>query len=271
MGGFLSKIKATGNGASAAAVVSAQIAANPDPVEVEIDKIQFDPQRFLFRQRIVTSQVEKLTGMINSGIVLDAVDVFLIDGVMWLNHGHHRYQAHKAAGKTTIQAVIRQGTIMDALEFAWRANDRHGTQLTEEDNLIKVASILKHKPATSDTEIAGIIGSSVTFASDARKKLTTSGAVQKPTDEHGNEIRMATRKGKDGKVTTYQIKVGGIGAKAKPAQIKATTPINGAGFHSPDDGKITKTIRLTYKEWDDLRGLLAGSEIGRVVMGQIGE
>lgn len=270
MGGFLSKIKAN-NGASAAAVVSAQIAANPDPVEVEIDKIQFDPQRFLFRQRIVTSQVEKLTGMINSGIVLDAVDVFLIDGVMWLNHGHHRYQAHKAAGKTTIQAVIRQGTIMDALEFAWRANDRHGTQLTEEDNLIKVASILKHKPATSDTEIAGIIGSSVSFASDARKKLTTSGAVQKPTDEHGNEIRMATRKGKDGKVTTYQIKVGGIGAKAKPAQIKATTPINGAGFHSPDDGKITKTIRLTYKEWDDLRGLLAGSEIGRVVMGQIGE
>jgi hypothetical protein len=141
--------------------------------------------------------------------------------------------------------------------------------LTDADNVLKVASILQHKPAMSDTEIAKLISTSVSFVGDARKQLESKGATQKPVDADGNEIRMATRKGKDGKVTTYQIKVGGIGAKSKPAPIKAATPSTN-GHNAPGDGKIAKTIRLTVKEWDDLRGLLAGSEIGRVVIEQIG-
>lgn len=240
------------------------------PQDVLLSKINRDPGKFLFRQRIVESQVSDLRKILHDGLELKPVDLFQVEGLLWLVHGHHRDRAHQDEGRASIKAVIHQGTMMDALEFAWRANGEHGEKLSDEDNLLKVASILKHKPTTSDTEIAKIISKSVSFVGDARKQLESNGATQKPVDADGNEIRMATRKGKDGKVTTYQIKVGGIGAKSKPAPINAATPSTN-GYHATGDGKITKTIRLTVKEWDDLRGLLAGSEIGRVVLGQIGE
>lgn len=265
MGGFLSKIKATGNGASAAAVVSAQIAANPDPVDVTLSEIQRDPGRFLMRQRVVRKQVDKLKVFLQEGKPLDPVDVFRIDGVLWLVHGHHRYEAHAELGLPAISCVIREGTLLDAMEFAWPANGSHGEALTDDDNRIKIASVLKFYPTISNTELAKKINCSVTFVGDERKRLEGSGAIQKPIDADGNEIRMVTRGGK-----TYAQKVGGIGKnKPQPTPIKTVAPSTN-GHHVPGDGKIAKTIRLTAKEWDDLRGLLAGSEIGRVVMEQIG-
>lgn len=270
MGGFLSKMNNRTNGASAVAVVAAQIAANPDPVDVALSEISRDPGKFLFRQKIVEGQVAKLQKILEDGLELDPVDLFRIDGTLWLVHGHHREQAHRSAGRSTIKAVIRQGTIMDALEFAWRANGGHGEKLTDADNILKVASILQHKPAMSDTEIAKLISTSVSFVGDARKQLESKGAIQKPTDENGNEIRMVTRNGK-----TYAQKVGGIG-KSKPAKkpnpvsvIEHLSDANLDHHRNGIDGKIAKSIRLTADQWTEFKVMLEGSEIGRVVLEQI--
>lgn len=64
----------------------------------------------------------------------DPVDLFKRpEGENELANGHHRVEAATRLGKPTIKAYIHEGSMCDALIFAYRTNDRNGIPLTKAD------------------------------------------------------------------------------------------------------------------------------------------
>lgn len=262
------------SGGSAAAVVDEQRRLNPDPVYIPLDSIQLDSQRFRFRVETDPAQVAKLQDLIKAGVDLEPVEVFEIEGQsgLWLVHGYTRYTAVQALGQNTILAIVRQGTLLDAMKIAWSANSKHGRQLTDADKRLKIASYLEFYPQASDTQIANAINVSATFVGDERKKMVKAGAVTLPTDENGNEIRMVTRKGK-----TYAQKVGKIGTKKpKSGNGKVSADERGEAISFPvDPGKAKSTYYVVTLDEDQavaLRNLLkqhSDQQIARFVLSKL--
>lgn len=60
----------------------------------------------------------------------------------YLADGHHRVAAAKKAGLTKLDAIIKQGTILDALLYGARSNHTHGEPLTNDDKRHTVARFL---------------------------------------------------------------------------------------------------------------------------------
>jgi hypothetical protein len=58
--------------------------------------------------------------------------------------GHHRYRAAKAAGRATLRAYIREGTLDEGVIYAVQHNLRHGLQYTRADKQKIVTWFLDH-------------------------------------------------------------------------------------------------------------------------------
>ena len=74
----------------------------------------------------------------------DPVDLFKRpEGELELANGYHRVESATRLGKTTIRAYIHEGTMCDALMFAYRTNDRNGIPLTKADRMNALIMIRK--------------------------------------------------------------------------------------------------------------------------------
>jgi len=106
-----------------------------------------------------------------AGIEFPPVIVFHDGADHWLADGFHRFHAHKQAGKASIPADIRDGTVRDAILFSLGANCTHGLRRTNADKRKAVAAMLTDEEWTqwSDRKIADACGVSNTFVSNLRK------------------------------------------------------------------------------------------------------
>lgn len=179
---------------------------------------------------------------------LDPVDVFDIDGFLFLVHGFTRSAAYEIAGRTVIPAIVHKGTREQAFEFALRVNVKTTRPLTDADKWKRVRAAFAHYGfLLSNHEIARRLDHAVTAkfcgtvraaieAETAAAKLIATLAPGTPDapapDEAPDEapapnpdIRMVTRGGK-----TYPMKASKIGknqgkAKADPAPAPVPAPV----------------------------------------------
>lgn len=122
-------------------------------------------------------------------------------GQYWLADGHHRVAAAKKAGLTKLDAIVKQGTILDALLYGARSNHAHGEPLTNDDKRHTVARFLDIPEwrKKSDRWIGTAAQVSPHLVAKVRKSLP-------------KEQQSTVRESKDG--TTRDTK--NIGKKAKP-------------------------------------------------------
>ena len=108
---------------------------------INIKTIRIDggtQSRVEINNEIVTEYAEA----IKTGAEFPAVVVFN-DGVdSWLADGFHRFHAHGQAGKTSIAADVRTGTVRDAKLFSFGANGKHGTRPTQADRRKSIDAML---------------------------------------------------------------------------------------------------------------------------------
>lgn len=123
------------------------------------------------RVEINTEAVSEYAEAIKDGIEFPAVVVFNDGADCWLADGFHRYHAHKSAGKVSILADVRAGTVRDAVLFSLSANASHGLRRTNADKRKAVAAMLADAEwsAWSDRKIAEFCGVSVPFVSALRR------------------------------------------------------------------------------------------------------
>lgn len=123
------------------------------------------------RERINMEVVGDYAEGVKVGIEFPPVIVFHDGAEHWLADGFHRYHAHKQAGKASIEAEVRSGTLLDAKLHAVGANGDHGLRRTNEDKRRAVQMVLD-EPAWkewSDRKIADACGVSAPFVSAIRR------------------------------------------------------------------------------------------------------
>lgn len=108
------------------------------------------------RASLNESVVAEYADTIREGVKLPSVVVFFDGSVHWLADGFHRYHAHKAARKATINVEIRTGTRREAVLYSVGANSTHGLRRTNEDKRRAVQTLLNDAEwsAWPDREIA---------------------------------------------------------------------------------------------------------------------
>lgn len=123
------------------------------------------------RERINMEAVGDYAEAVKVGIEFPPIVVFHDGAEHWLADGFHRYHAHKQAGKASISADVRNGTLLDAKLYAVGANGAHGLRRSNDDKRRAVQMVLD-EPAWkewSDRKVAEACGVSVPFVSAIRR------------------------------------------------------------------------------------------------------
>jgi hypothetical protein len=93
------------------------------------------------------------------------------DGPLVLVSGWHRLAAHRAAGRTTISAIIDVSDMAGARQRAASANARHGLPLTTAEKRRACELYLTDNPPGSCRDIAKILGVSHNLVAEVRAEL----------------------------------------------------------------------------------------------------
>jgi ParB-like chromosome segregation protein Spo0J len=131
-------------------------------------------------QPIDDAHVELLRSCIDSvpPVVLQAANLTIIDGA-------HRVLAARREGRTTIRAVLFEGTAEQAFREAVRHNVAHGKPLTRAEREQAAAEILQGAPELSDRSIADVCG----LSPDAIVRVRRASTSEEPTHRLGRDGR----------------------------------------------------------------------------------
>lgn len=123
------------------------------------------------RVEINNEAVTDYAEAVKVGIEFPPIVVFFDGADNWLADGFHRYHSHKQAGKASILADVREGTVRDAILFSLSANGTHGLRRTNADKRKAVTTLLADSEwaAWSDRKIAELAGVGHPFVASLRR------------------------------------------------------------------------------------------------------
>ncbi len=104
------------------------------------------------REAISEETVAEYAEAIREGAKFPAVIVFCDGATHWLVDGFHRYHAHRRADKETIEAIVHQGTLRDAILHSLAANVDHGLRRTNADKRKAVLTMLTNELVATDAD-----------------------------------------------------------------------------------------------------------------------
>jgi hypothetical protein len=135
-------------------------------------------QRVSLSQDCVTEYAEEIA----NGAQFPPLVVFDDGENLFLADGRHRYEAYKLAGVETVQVVVCEGGLRDAILYAVGANTEHGLRRTNADKRKAVLTLLTDKEwrLWSDAVIAKQCGVSQPFVSKLDRELTQNGFEPRP-------------------------------------------------------------------------------------------
>lgn len=149
------------------------------------------------RVEIDTNAVSDYAEAAKVGIEFPAIVVFHDGADNWLADGFHRYHAHKQAGKASILADIRDGTVRDAILFSLSANCTHGLRRSNADKRKSVQTLLADTEWAewSDRKIAEACGVTHPFVANLRRpQEVVTVTTPRPEKQPGEVVTVTTRK-----------------------------------------------------------------------------
>jgi hypothetical protein len=94
------------------------------------------------RSELDKDHIIRLVEMLDSGVIMPAVELMFDGTAYWLVDGFHRVEAHKQADKTQIFANVSQGSQRDAVLASLSSNATHGLPRSREDRRRAVMRML---------------------------------------------------------------------------------------------------------------------------------
>ena len=202
------------------------------------------------REAISEETVAEYAEAIREGTEFPAVIVFCDGATHWLVDGFHRYHAHRRADKETIEAIVHQGTLRDAILHSLAANVDHGLRRTNADKRKAVLTMLTNELVATDAdgnpwsnrEVARRCAVSLDLVNRIRASLNDSFSEHdsKPrsyTTKHGTKSVMKTGNiGKSrGSNRTAHRKPGGIARNAMMPIRGHSSPTRKTALELPHD------------------------------------
>jgi hypothetical protein len=149
--------------------------------------------RIALNQDVVKDYAEKM----RDGEQFPEITVFFDGSDYWLADGFHRYFATKSNSTVSINCDVKNGTLDDAILFAFGANGKRGLTMTAEDNRNVIYAMLRHAEwkLWTNSAIAKHVGvSKMTVGRvKATLEIKDEDSVKKFKDKHGNESTMETK------------------------------------------------------------------------------
>jgi len=150
------------------------------------------------RLKLDQDVVKEYSEHMKDGDKFPPIIVFHDGSEYWLADGFHRYFASKSNGALEIECDVRQGTIDDALLYAFSANGRRGLSMSAEDNRNIIVRMLQHHVwgKWSNSEIAKHVGVSKMTVGRVKALLEKDNpAPTKKTykNKHGDESTIETK------------------------------------------------------------------------------
>ena len=142
--------------------------------------------------------VKEYAECMKDGDKFPPVTVFHDGSEYWLANGFHRYFATKSNGELEIECEVKQGTLDDAVLYAFSADGRQGLSRSYEDKRSIIIRMLQHPVwgKWSNAEIAKHVGVSKMTVGRVKASLEKDNpAPTKKTykDKHGNESTIETK------------------------------------------------------------------------------
>lgn len=150
--------------------------------------------RVAMNEKLVNEYAEKM----KDGEVFPPVVVYNDGKDTWLADGFTRYFASLQNSAQGINADMRSGSLRDAQTFAWKANNKHGQPLSNDDieNILFSIFADKEYGAWSNNKIAKEFSFSAMRISRLRQKFDTLNNTKKTstsyTHKNGQEVTMQT-------------------------------------------------------------------------------
>jgi hypothetical protein len=198
------------------------------------------------RVEIDNTVVTEYAEAIKAGSEFPAVVVFNDGADNWLADGFHRFHAHNQAGKTSIVADVRQGSLRDAKLFSFGANGLHGQRPTNADKRKSVSEMLADPEwkAWSQEKIAKTCCVSIGFVSKM---------VHEALSLHGEEMRPSKRTvERNGKVYEQNTAKIGVQQHREAAKAKHESDIARGGDGSANAPQIAVAPLTLVEEYTEL-------------------
>jgi len=111
------------------------------------------------RARLCEETVQEYVEAMAAGAKFPPVIVFHDGTNYWLADGFHRLEAWKRNGVENVKAEVKEGSRIDALKFAFGANNSHGLRMSNEDkrNAVKMAYENRKELGLPDVPAANLI------------------------------------------------------------------------------------------------------------------
>lgn len=220
---------------------------------INIKTINIGTGELQSRAAINNDIVSEYAEAIKAGAEFPAVVVFNDGAENWLADGFHRFHAHNQAGKTSILADVRQGTMRDAILYSLGANGTHGLNRTNADKRKAVTTMLNDAEWAnwSDGAIAKACSVSAMTVGRIRAEMTpiSNKVIDAPT------TRTVERNGK-----TYEQNTANIGKVAAP-EVKPA-PTEPTPVVAPED-EYTE-LDAAQDQIQELQSMLAVANMGEV-------
>ena len=156
--------------------------------------------------------VAEYADLMREGVEFPPIVVWYDGTAYWLTDGFQRVAAAELAGKKTIHAQVRNGTLSDARWDSYRANATHGVRRTAAELRNIVQSALQHPNASRLSNVQLATHLHIPEATLRRWRHELSSPVG------GDAVRTATRAGR-----TYSINTSRIG-KSRPTRWHPKSP-----------------------------------------------
>ena len=198
------------------------------------------------REAISEETVAEYAEVIREGAAFPAVIVFCDGATHWLVDGFHRYHAHRRADRETIEAIVHQGTLRDAILHSLAANVDHGLRRTNADKRKAVLTMLTNELVAKDADgnpwsdraVAKQCKVHHSFVSRYRLSLSPSDSEAADSDrayttKHGTKAVMKT--GNINRNRSPQRKPGGIARNALMPTRGHSSPTKKTALELPHD------------------------------------
>ena len=112
------------------------------------------------------------------GAVFPPVEVVFDGSDYWLYDGFHRFKAARLAHKTTLTAIVRQGSREEAVWRSLAANAVHGLRRSNADKVWAIERAIKIRPDRSNRFIADHVGVDHKTVRRLRGELESTGEIR---------------------------------------------------------------------------------------------
>ena len=239
---------------------------HPEPKKVRARKVALkqlvSDERAQARQSIAGWKVAEYAEEMAAGAEFPSVVVFHDGDTYWVADGHHRAEAARQAGFTSIACQVHRGSLRDAILYSCGANAEHGWRRSSDCKRIAVKRLLGDAEWSrwSSREIARRCRVSASLVDTLRKEATIKAAVL--TARKGSEIDERTYLHKTGVVTTMRMRIHNtMRTPERPVELRIVPKVDPLQKWAPDPQVEQAMVRETAATGSVLVGLRGMAEL----------